>query len=136
MQYPSFSKTKKVDVRVRSYADAEAVLRIRTLKLISHELRSFINMRHFAYVNSDSLTKERFQAIKRFRFIIDSYSEGSILKLATMVVNARVSLSVLMPIKPSPAKTHFETHIIPVMEYCSAVVNNEDKHNPRLGKVD
>lgn len=118
LQYPNFAKERRVVVSVRSYDDAATVLRIRRLKFIAGELRSFIKMRLYAYTKGDSLTPERERALKKLRFIVDSYSEGSLLRLAKHVAGSQISFSVLMPIKPSPAKTHFDNHIVPIIKYC------------------
>ncbi len=119
IQYPNFSKMKPVTIQIRSFNDADSVVRIRTLKFISNEIRSFINMRNYAYATGNRMTKERQQALNRLRFILDNYSEGNIVNLAKHIANARVSFAELMPVKPSPSKTHFNKHIIPIIKYCT-----------------
>ncbi|WP_149525668.1 hypothetical protein [Sphingobacterium hotanense] len=78
IRYPEFSKIKSTVMSVRSYDEADAILRIRTLKFLVAEIRSFLSMRNYAYVKSNTLTKERAKAIKHLRFVLESYSEGSI----------------------------------------------------------
>ena len=118
LQYPSFSKMKPVVIPVRSFDDASSVVRIRTLKFISNEIRHFVKMRIYAYTQGNKMTKERQKALNHLRFIVDTYSEGSVIKLAMHIANSRNSFAVLMPIKPSPAKTHFQNHIVPIIKYC------------------
>ncbi|NQD71653.1 hypothetical protein HP439_13065 [Sphingobacterium shayense] len=117
--YPGYSKKKESTISVRNYDEAAQVFQSRLMKFICAELQSFINMRQFAYNNSRTMFKAREQAIQNIQFIIDSYSTGDILRLAKHVSNARVSFSLLMPSKPSPALTHFDTHIIPIIKYCT-----------------
>lgn len=116
--YPEFTNMDPVVIRVRSYEEAQTIVKIRQLKFIANELRSFINMRHYAYVKHNALTPERQRALKRLRFIVDNYSEGSLLSLAKRVAGSMLSFSVLMPKKDSAAKTHFDNHIVPILKYC------------------
>lgn len=117
--YPSFSKQKPVILSVRSYEDAAIVMHIRNIKFIVNEIRAFAKMRNYAYSTSNTLTMERQKALRRLYFITDTYSEGTLLRLATYIANSRISFSVLMPMKPSPAKTHFDNHIIPIIDFCN-----------------
>lgn len=119
IQYPEFAKQKPDVITIRSYDEAAAVMRIRNLKFISNEIRSFAKMRNYAYTNSGTLTIERQKALRKLYFIVDTYSEGSLLRLAMHVSNARVSFATLMPTKPSPAKSHFDNHIIPIVDFCT-----------------
>lgn len=124
MTYPVFAKKKPIVIRVRSYQEAEAILRIRQLKLISNEIRSFINMRSYAFNHSRTWTTERTRAINHLQFVVDTYSDGSLIRLAKHIANSRMSFSTLMPYKMSPAKTHFNNHIIPILEYCTELYNH------------
>lgn len=119
LQYPTFAKIKPVVIPVRNYDEASAVVRIRTLKFISNEIRSFINMRNYAYSYGNRMTQDRQKALNHIRFILDSYSEGSIERLAMHLANSRISFAELMPVKQSPAKTHFNNHIVPIIKYCT-----------------
>lgn len=118
IRYPEFSKIKSTIMSVRSYDEANAILRIRTLKFLVAEIRSFVSMRNYAYVKNNTLTKERTKAIKHLRFVLESYSEGSIERFARHIAGSRVSFAALAPTKPSNALTHFDNHIIPIIKYC------------------
>ncbi|WP_312139472.1 hypothetical protein [Sphingobacterium sp.] len=118
IRYPEFSKVKSTIMSVRSFDEANAILRIRTLKFLVAEIRSFVKMRNYAYVNSNTLNKERTKAIKHLRFVLESYSEGSIERFARHIAGSLVSFAALAPSKPSNALTHFDNHIIPIIKYC------------------
>ena len=117
--YPEYSKQKESTITVRNYEEASKVFQSKLMKFIRTELQSFINMRAFAYNNSGTMTKERAKAILHIQFIIDSYSTGDVLRLAKHITNARISFSTLIPSKASPALTHFNIHIIPIVKYCT-----------------
>lgn len=117
--YPEFSRQKPAIIAVRSYEEATTIMRIRNIKFISGELRSFARMRNYAYTLGNTLTIERQKALRRLYFIVDNCSEGSLLRLAMHIANSRVSFSVLMPLKVSPAKTHFDKHVIPIIDFCT-----------------
>jgi len=76
-------------------------------------------MRRFTYQHKGTMWKERERAIAHLQMIIDSYGTGSLLCLAKHVANARVSFSTLMPLSESPALTHFNKRIIPIIQYCT-----------------
>lgn len=126
--YPEFAKKKPVFIKVNSYQEAEILLRIRELKFISNEIRSFINMRRYAFEHTQTWTAERIRAINHLQFVVDTYSEGSTLRLAKHIANSSASFSVLMPYKESPAKSHFNNHIIPILQYCIKVYNQSLKN--------
>lgn len=119
IMYPAFAKQKSVIVSVRSYKDAETVTRIRNIKFIIEEINSFAKMRNYAFTVSNTLSLERQKALRRLYFIVNTYSEGSLLRLSTQIANSRSSFSVLMPLKASPAKTHFDNHIILIIDFCT-----------------
>lgn len=117
--YPEFAKMKTEVIDVRSYDEASSVLRAKTVKFVCSQVRSFIHMRRFAYEQKGSMWKERERAIEHLQMIIDSYGTGSLFRLAKHVANARVSFSTLMPLSDSPALTHFNKRIIPIIRYCT-----------------
>lgn len=119
--YPAFAKMKPVVIKVRSYQDAVSILHIRQLKFVSNEIRAYINSRNYAYSVTNTLTPERQRALNHLRFVVDSYSEGSFVRLAKHIANSRTSFATIMPTKDSPAKTYFNNHIIPIIAYCTAV---------------
>jgi len=119
LMYPSFAKKKQYAVKVRSYDEAATVLRIRTLKFISNEIRAFVNSRAYIYDHTGTMTKSRQKAINHLRFVLDNYSEGAINRLANRIRNSRLSFAELMPTRPSKAKTYFDNHIIPIIQYCT-----------------
>lgn len=125
--YPEFAKMKPVVIKVNSFEEAASILRIREIKFISNEIRSFIKMRSFAYNQTNTWTTERTRAINHLQFVVDTYSEGSTYRLAKHVANSRVSFSALMPVKESPAKTHFDNHIVPIIQYCTEIYSNSIK---------
>lgn len=119
ISYPEFAKMKTEIIDVRSYDEASSVLRSKTLKFICSQIRSFIHMRRFAYEQNGSMWKERERAIEHLQMILDSYGTGSLFRLAKHIANARVSFATLMPIGKSPALSHFNNRIIPIIQYCT-----------------
>lgn len=119
LQYPSFSKLKRESIPVHGYDQASSLVQIRTLKFISNEIRAFVKMRIYAFSTGKRMTVSRQKALNHLRFILDNYSEGSLLRLCKHIANSRVSFSEIMPLKPSPSKTHFDNHIIPIIKYCT-----------------
>ncbi|SEG62507.1 hypothetical protein [Sphingobacterium lactis] len=128
ISYPNFTKIKPVEITVRSSAEAHTIIRIRTIKFITNEIRNFISMRCYAYTAGNRFTAERQKALCKLRHIIDTYSESRLEILASQLANARVSFAELMPIKPSPAKTHFDNHIVPILSFCTAIHENNLKN--------
>ncbi|WP_313261928.1 hypothetical protein [Sphingobacterium sp.] len=119
IHYPEFSKQKDESIRVHGYDQASSLVRIKLLKFLSNEIRAFVNMRTYAFATGNRKTVARQKALNHLRFILDSYSEGSVNRFAKHIANSRVSFSELMPVKPSPAKTHFDNHIVPIIRYCT-----------------
>ncbi len=128
LEYPKFSKIRTEIIPVNGYDQASALVRIRTLKFLSNEIRAFINMRIYTYATGNKMTIARQKALNHLRFIVDSYSEGSLLRFAKHIANARISFSELMPIKASSSKTHFDNHIIPILKYCSDIYEKSLKN--------
>ncbi len=119
IHYPEFSKQKDESIRVHGYDQASSLVRIKLLKFLSNEIRAFVNMRTYAFATGNRMTVARQKALNHLRFILDSYSESSVNRFAKHIANSRVSFSELMPVKPSPAKTHFDNHIVPIIRYCT-----------------
>ena len=119
IHYPEFSKQKDESIRVHGYDQASSLVRIKLLKFLSNEIRAFVNMRTYAFATGNRMTVARQKALNHLRFILDSYSEGSVNRFAKHIANSRVSFSELMPVRPSPAKTHFDNHIVPIIRYCT-----------------
>ena len=119
ISYPEFAKMKVETISVNSYDEAHAVLRAKTVKFICSQIRSFIHMRRFAYEHKGTMWKERQRAIDHLQMIIDRYSTSSLCRLAKHIANARVSFATLMPIGKSPALSHFNNRIIPIIQYCT-----------------
>lgn len=119
IHYPEFSKQKDESIRVHGYDQASSLVRIKLLKFLSNEIRAFVNMRTYAFATGNRMTVARQKALNHLRFILDSYSEGSVNRFAKHIANSRVSFSELMPFKQSPAKTHFDNHIVPIIRYCT-----------------
>lgn len=119
LQYPSFSKLKNESIPVHGYDQASSLLRIRLLKFLSNEIRAFVKMRIYAYATGNRMTVSRQRALNHLRFVLDSYSEGSVNRFAKHIANSRASFAELMPVKPSTAKTHFDNHIVPIIKYCT-----------------
>lgn len=119
IHYPEFSKQKDESIRIHGYDQASSLVRIKLLKFLSGEIRAFVKMRIYAFSTGNRMTVSRQRALNHLRFILDSYSEGSVYTFAKHIANSRVSFSEIMPLKPSPAKTHFDNHIVPIIRYCS-----------------
>src|SRR5690606_15685975 len=117
--YPSFAKLKVEVLQVRNYDEASSIIRAKTLKFICSQIRSFIHMRRYAYLHKGTMWKERQRAIDHLQMIIDSYGTGSLFRLSKHIANARISFSTLMPCSESPALTHFNKRIIPIIQYCT-----------------
>lgn len=132
IQYPTFAKQKSDTIVIRSYDEAASILRVRNLKFIVSEIRNFAKMRNYAYTASGTLTIDRQKALRRLYFIVDTYSEGSLLRLAMHIANSRVSFAELMPIKASPAKSHFDNRIVPIIEYCTELYEQEIQKQNRV----
>lgn len=122
--YPSAYRKKAAAIKVRSYDEASRIHRIRTLKLISNEIRAFVNSREHIFTRSGRMTDSRWRAIKHLRFVLDCYSEGSIYTLASRIASSRVSFAEIMPTKPSPATTYFNNRIVPIIKYCDDLTNS------------
>lgn len=116
--YPRYTRRPVRRVRVRSYHEAGHVLKNHTLRFICKELTSFLRMREYAYTVSDSLYEDRERAIHHLRRIIATYGQGRAAQLYKQLANALVSFAVLMPLRPSPAKTHFDKRIVPIIKHC------------------
>ena len=132
LQYPDFAKEKPATIKIRSYDDAASIMRIRNLKFIAGEIRSFAKMRNYAYTMSNTMTIERQKALRRLYFIVDTYSEGSLLRLAMHIANSRVSFAELMPVKASPAKSHFDNRIIPIVDFCTELYQKSIENKTRV----
>ncbi|MBP3944390.1 hypothetical protein J5U18_12650 [Sphingobacteriaceae bacterium WQ 2009] len=118
VQYPDFTNLKQEVHLISSNQHAENLIRIRSVKFISNALRSYVNGREVAYFYAGSLTIPRITAIAQLRLILDTFSEGSLIRLTHRIAQAKHALNKIEPSLNSSKRINYEQKIKPVLEWC------------------
>ncbi|MGJ1419959.1 hypothetical protein ACR79T_10060 [Sphingobacterium spiritivorum] len=121
--YAEYLSMQPEVVKVSSYDHASTLIRIKFLKVISGKIREYINRRERELKYAGSYTPQQKHAIDRLSHVLDCYSEGSVSRLISRLVDCRTSFQVIEPSTVSEKRINYELKVRPILDWCAHYTN-------------